>query len=191
MECEPMEQANPFQPAIEALEKELADIERQGNALLTTINLLRGKAGMPPRSSSLASDRKPNGEERSATVTTIRHDTFFGKKMSSSAREFLEMRKAANLGPARVKEIFDALKQGGYQFETKDDETAQASLRGMMSKYTVMFQRLPNSTWGLKSWYPDARKPRAAKSEMASAEAEEEEGAIPMPDETSATANAA
>lgn len=37
--------------AIDALEKDLADLERQGNALLTTINVLREKAGQPPRPS--------------------------------------------------------------------------------------------------------------------------------------------
>lgn len=40
---------NPFQPAIDALETELVEVERNANALLTTINLLRSKAGMPPR----------------------------------------------------------------------------------------------------------------------------------------------
>lgn len=40
---------NAFRPAIDALEQDFADLERQGNALLTSINLLRSKAGLPPR----------------------------------------------------------------------------------------------------------------------------------------------
>lgn len=41
--------ANAFQPAIDALEKDYADLERQANGLLQSINLLREKAGLPPR----------------------------------------------------------------------------------------------------------------------------------------------
>jgi hypothetical protein len=41
--------ASAFQPAIDALEKDLSDLERQANGLLQSINLLRDKAGLPPR----------------------------------------------------------------------------------------------------------------------------------------------
>jgi hypothetical protein len=193
-----MELANPFQPAIDALEKKLAEVERQGNALLMTINHLRSEAGQPPRPSGFMGEGKNGTEDTSAALTHIQHDTFFSKKMSSSAREYLEMRKAAKLGPARVREIFEALQQGGYQFETKDDETAQNSLRSMMSKYTVMFQKLPNSTWGLKSWYPDAKKPRSTAAKLDAAAtvgeedpASEDDNVVPMPDESAPHADAA
>ena len=185
-----MEQASPFQAAIDELEKELADLERNANALLTTINLLRSRAGQPPRPAGFGGDRKVVGDEV-AVPATIRHDTFFGKKLSTSAREFLEMRKAADLGPARVKEIFEALKQGGYQFDTKDDENAQASLRSLMSKYTVIFQKLPNGTWGLKNWYPDAKRSRAKTPSVDAPEADIEDDVIHAPDESANHAEAA
>lgn len=164
-----MEYASPFQPAIDELEKELqakekelGELERNANALLATINLLRSKAGQPPRTSVFGGDRKAASDDPATGLISLRHDSFFGKKMATSAREYLEMRKAA--GPAQFKEIFAALKQGGYQFDTKDDRTAQASLRSLISKYATIFQKLPNGTWGLKSWYPDAKKTRSTKA---------------------------
>ena len=56
-----MEQANPFQPAIAELEKELVELERQGNTLLTAINLLRSKADMPPRPAGFGSEPQGAG----------------------------------------------------------------------------------------------------------------------------------
>jgi hypothetical protein len=77
--------------------------------------------------------------------------------MGTAAREYLEMRKARNLGPARPKEIHRAMVDGGFQFDTKDETVAMVSLRAMLRKNTVMFHKLPNGSYGLKSWYPHAR----------------------------------
>lgn len=160
-------QLNPFQPAIEALEKDLADIERQGNALLSTINVLREKAGMPPRPggglfTGEATSDTFSGAARAGGAPQIKHDTFFGKKMGTAARQYLELRFEANGGtsPAKPREIFDALKEGGFVFETKDDGVAIISLRNMLRKSSQMFQKLPNGTYGLCSWYPNAKKPK-------------------------------
>ena len=40
--------ASVLQPAIDELEKDLAELERKANGLLTSINVLRAKAGLPP-----------------------------------------------------------------------------------------------------------------------------------------------
>ena len=166
---------SPFQPAIDELEKELANVERQRNGLLSTIGFLREKAGQSPRPPSgdggLPFDGSGSQEQ---SPVSIQHDTFFGKKMSTSARLYLEMRKkAGGQAPATPKEILTALKEGGHQFETKDDHVAGVSLRNMLRKYTTIFQKLPNGTYGLKAWYPDARKPRASTSHAVEPIAEE------------------
>jgi hypothetical protein len=59
----------------------------------------------------------------------IRPDQFYGQPLASAVRTILEMRKQQDLGAATVKEIFEALTMGGYQFNTKNDEVAVASLR--------------------------------------------------------------
>lgn len=154
---------NPFQPAIDALEKDLAEAERHMNGLRTAINVLRAKAGLPPRPEGGG----PNGNgprvDDGGTPVNIKHDTFFSDKMGTAARRYLEMRYQAVNGtnPAKPREIFDALKVGGFQFETKDDQVAMISLRNMLRKNSLMFLKLPNGTYGLRGWYPGAKKPKA------------------------------
>ncbi|GMO87153.1 hypothetical protein [Bradyrhizobium ottawaense] len=161
--------SNPFQPAIEELEKELNEIERQRTALISTINLLRGKAGMPPRQeASENGGQTASGGGGQHAAVAIRHDTFFGKRMATAARTYLEMRRAAEGGtsPATPRDIFDALKKGGFVFETKDDGVAIISLRNMLRKNTVVFQKLPNGTYGLAAWYPNAKKPKGSLASL-------------------------
>lgn len=156
-------------PIIEDLEKDLADIERQRNAieqkahsLLSAINLLRSKAGMDPRPGLRAfnghSQSESNGETIEPAPTQLRADTFFGKRMQTAARELLVMRKTAGGSAAKVRDIFEGLKAGGFQFETKDDHVAVISVRNMLTKRSETFQKLPNGTYGLKAWYPHAKQ---------------------------------
>lgn len=177
--------SNPFQPAIDALEEDLVEAERHVNALLSAVNVLRAKAGLPPRTPSdggggASQQGQPSSPESSAVLTQIKHDTFFGKRMGTAAREFLEMRKAQGQGPAKAREIFDALTAGGFQFNTKDDATSLVSLRNTISKNSAMFVKLPNGMFGLKAWYPGAR-PQQNKSNKQAVEEEEIEI---VPDDT-------
>jgi uncharacterized phage protein gp47/JayE len=157
---------SPFQLAIEELEKELEEMERNASALRATINLLRSKANLPSLSESAGNGHGSEG----ATATTgilgqIRPDTFYGKKMGTAAREYLEMRKARNQGPAKPKEIHQAMVAGGFQFDTKDEVVAMVSLRAMLRKNTVMFHKLPNGAYGLRSWYQHVRPSKASSDD--------------------------
>jgi hypothetical protein len=154
---------SPYQLAIEELEKELEEIARNATALRSTINLLRSKANLPALSESSTVTGVSDGPtSASGTFGQIRPDTFYGKKMGTAAREYLEMRRARNAGPAKPKEIYSAMVQGGFQFDTKDETVAMVSLRAMLRKNTVMFHKLPNGSYGLKSWYPNAKQAKTA-----------------------------
>jgi len=142
--------------AIEALEKRLAEMERKGNALIEVINDLRAEDGLPPRA-PLGAGNGTAAATGSGPIHSIQPDTFYGKKMQTAVREYLEMRKAANQGPATPREIYDALKSGGFQSDAKSDDVALVSLRAMMRKRTAYFHKLPNGTYGLTKWYPDAK----------------------------------
>ena len=143
-----------LQPAIDALEADIADLERQWNALVSAINVLRAKAGQPPRGpSGPGHDEGPRAATDAQGPMPSRSDQFYNKRMGSAAREYLEMRHAQGLGPAKPREIFEALKAGGYQFGGKDETNQMVVLRTMMRKSTQMFHKLPNGTWGLKAWY--------------------------------------
>lgn len=140
-----------FAPAIAALQSELAEIERKARELKSTINVLCKHAG--------SAEIYPNIEAEGSgpTVTSIKADTFYGKVIGAAAREYLEMRKSANLGPASPREIYDALVQGGFQFDTKSEQVSLVSLRSNLRKNSKTFHKLPNGQYGLLSWYPNAK----------------------------------
>jgi hypothetical protein len=152
-------------PALEILERRLADLERKANGLIETINDLRAEDGMPPRAPLGGSDSSARGAgAASPALAQIKPDTFYGKKMQTAVREYLEMRKLAAGGatnPATPREIFTAITQGGFQFDTKDETGALIGLRALLRKRTMFFHKLPSGTYGLTAWYPDAKKPKA------------------------------
>ena len=149
---------NAFAPAIAALQAELAELDRKSRELKGTINVLCKHGGQPELYANLAT------ETGAATVAGIKADTFYGKTIATAAREYLEMRKATNLGPATPREIYEALIEGGYQFEAKSKDIAMVGLRSNLRKNSKTFHRLPNGQYGLLSWYPNAKaaKPSAA-----------------------------
>lgn len=148
-----------FKPAIAALQKDLSDLERKVIEAKTTINKLCALADAPPMYPDV-------GSPSEATITTIRADTFYGKVLTTAAREYLEMRKAQNLGPANTREIYEAITSGGFEFETDNPTNAMTGMRQTMGKNSSIFHRLPNGTWGLTSWY---EKIKASKKNKATA----------------------
>ncbi len=167
-----MNPATAFQPAIDALEKDYGDLERQANALLTSINVLRAKAGLPPHPGSWSATPERNSVGGGATPITVQSDSFAGKKLGSAVREYLEMRKASGGDkPATTREIFDALKEGGFQSGAKDDATALVVLRTMLRKNTTMFAKLQNGKYGLRAWYPNLKTPKGAAADDSDADA--------------------
>jgi hypothetical protein len=137
-----------------------------------TVNTLCGVVGRPPAYAL----------ESSATAlpTQIRSDQFYGQPLAASVRTILDMRRAQNLGAATNREIFDSLTAGGYEFDTKNDDIAQKSLRNSLAKNTALFHKLPNGQFGLSAWYPNAKKQRTRlvlEEEDATEEDQEEKSA--------------
>jgi len=98
--------------------------------------------------------------------------------MGSAAREYLDMRKTAGGdAPATVREIFDALKGGGFDFKSKDDGNAIIVLRAMLRKNSSMFHKLQNGKYGLRAWYPNLKPPKANASDSENAHDDSGDGA--------------
>lgn len=148
--------------AIEALEQRLADFERKGNTLIEVINDLRQEDGLPPRGPFGGGGGGVRTVGGGATLANIKSDTFYGKKLQTAVREYLEMRFAAARGtdPATPRQIYDAITSGGFTFDAKDEANALVGLRSLLRKRTAFFHKLPNGAYGLTSWYPDAKKPK-------------------------------
>ena len=140
-----------FKPAIAALQSDLQDIERKAAETKRAINRLCELAGAPAMYAVTDTDSSR------PSVTTLRNDQFYGKVMNTAAREYLEMRKAANLGPATPREIYEALVSGGFKFDTKIEVNAITGLRQILRKNSSIFHRLPHGAYGLLAWYPNAK----------------------------------
>jgi hypothetical protein len=140
-----MEEIESLAPAIEIYEAKLREQLRAVARTKEIINDLCQSAGLPARYADVTADAQ-------ASSASIRGDTFHDKPLATAVREFLEMRKSSNLGPASPETIFNALAQGGYVFG-KDQENAKRGLSVSLAKNSPTFYRLPNGEFGLRAWY--------------------------------------
>jgi hypothetical protein len=147
-------------PAITILERKVDEAERKALELMSALNVLRGEAGLPPRAAGVSSA----GSESSPISTQIKADTFFGKKQQTAIRQYLDMRRAQGLGPAKPREIYDALLAGGYQYDAKNAEIALVGMRALLRKRTETFVQLNNGTYGLVAWYPDLKRQKVSSA---------------------------
>jgi hypothetical protein len=134
------------------LQQKLREQEATVVRTKSLINQLAEMAGMPPVYA------RSELEASAGVDLSIRSDQFYGQPQATAVRDILKMRKALNRGPATINEIYEALVEGGYAFETKNDENAKRGLRISISKNTALFHKLPNGKIGLLEWYPAAKK---------------------------------
>jgi DNA-directed RNA polymerase delta subunit len=132
------------------LEKMVAEHEASAIRVKTIINELCIKGGLPPRYAPTELQQATSGS------FSIRSDQFHGRPLATCVREYLEMRRRADLGPASSNEIFDALTQGGYETGAKNEQIARVSMYNSVNKNPA-FYKLPNKKWGLREWYPNAK----------------------------------
>ena len=148
-----------FSKIVGRLLKSIDELEASVIQKKRLVNELCDEYGQPPRYADLDKDRAPS-------VSSIRRDQFHGRPMATASREYLEMRGPSDrggLGAASVNEIYAALLQGGYMFETKNDLNAKRGLREALSKNTTAFRRVGDA-YGLAEWYP--KPPRAEKRKL-------------------------
>lgn len=151
------------------VQKTIADLEAKLKAQLSEvqdtkrfINQLCGLAGIAPR---YAIEVEPS----SGASLSIRSDQFYGQPQATCVKDILQMRKTLDKGPATINEIYSALIEGGFAFETRNEENAKRGLRISISKNTALFHKLPNGKIGLKDWYPNAKPGRLKKDGMINA----------------------
>ena len=107
-------------------------------------------------------------------LSVTRADQFYGRPLATAVRQVFEMRHASGAGPATVKEIYETLQLGGYQFDTKNDLNAMRGLRVSLTKNAVLFHKLPNGQFGLVAWYPKIQARSKAESSVEDDEDEQE-----------------
>ena len=142
--------AEKIRGAIEVLEEELRDQQAAVNTSKQVINALCIKAGLDAMYIVEDSDS-------SSSLAEIKGDTFYGRPLATVVKEYLTMRRMAGSGPATIPEIHENLFKGGYVFTAVSDKSARDGLRISLGK-NQLFHKLPNGSYGLSEWYPNAKK---------------------------------
>lgn len=137
-----------LQGAINVLQRKVAEQEKALANTKHLINQLCVESGEPP----IYSDIERGSE---SSTRSIRSDQYYGQPLATAVRSFLEAR--GSIGPATVDEIHDALIKGGFQFEGKGGDNQKRGLRISLTKNSVTFHKMPNGSYGLLSWYPNAK----------------------------------
>ena len=139
------------------LQAKLREQEATVSKTKATINQLCEVAGLPAIYADVTATSINSGGGNSIPLT-IRSDQFYGRPLATCTKEILDMRRKLDQGPATVNELYDALLEGGFKYETKNAENAKRNLRISISKNTALFHKLPNGKIGLTEWYPKIKK---------------------------------
>ena len=134
---------------IEVLTKRVGAKEEEANKLKKLVNELCLEAGIAIRYASIPL--------AGGSISALRADQFYGQTLTAAIRTYLEQRKSAQLGAANLAEIYAAIRDGGFKFESKNEENAKISVGNTLRKNTPVFHRLPNGQYGLLAWYPSAK----------------------------------
>ncbi len=116
--------------------------------------------------------------ENTGRGIAIRRGEFYGKPLATAVRSYLNRRDKAGLGPATVDEIYEALKQGSFDFPAKKAVNQKASVQISLSKNTTTFEKLPDGSYGLSIWYGRRRIKKAHEQNQADTPDEEPEDEI-------------
>lgn len=133
--------------AIQALREKLRVKEEDARQLKVVLNAFYTDEGQP------APYPDVNAEAASVSLGALRSDLFYGNTIAEAAKIYLEMRKASGFGSAPVNDIYNALKAGGYKFDTANEENAKNGLRISLRKNSSIFHQLPAGDYGLCVWY--------------------------------------
>lgn len=163
--------SNYIQQTLDDLKSRVTAKQRDFDAIAAEVNGLKSAANQLCRvlgAEPIYAEASSSPTMGASSALSFRIDQFTGKSLSESVAEYLDMRKASGTleGPATVDEIYDALKQGGFKFETVGDENSKRAIKISLTKTTALFTRVSDGVFGLKRWY-GMRGPRKASATSA------------------------
>ena len=152
--------------AIEVLMEQLQEQEREVRETKKTINMLSRRLGEETPFDEVA-------EGSGFIGGAIRPDEYYGKQLLAAVQMYLERgNKRARSG----EEILAALVQGGFDFTAQGwkENDRLRSLAIALAKNPQVIHKLPNGTFGLRSWYDEAmlRRAKAARGDEEQSENE-------------------
>lgn len=140
-----------IEKTIEELEKKILIQERE---LIEAKKILNSFCQMVGKQPLYTIEEKP---QSGADFRELRGDEYYGRPLAAVITQILQKRNIKGSGPSTIREIYEEMKAGGYQFSAKNDDNAIRGLRTSMTK-NQKFHQLPNGKFGLKEWYPAAKE---------------------------------
>lgn len=152
-------------PAINLMVEKISARDKKTDALKESVNMMCDFAGVQLKYSDVGAASTPD-------ISSLNRDQFVGVPLATAVASFMDMRgdsKKGGHGAATLNDIFDALSRGGYPFGTGNIENAKRGLRISLAKNTQKFFKISSAgepdAFGLRTWYPAAKEPRASKPE--------------------------
>jgi hypothetical protein len=141
--------------AVDVLLEQVKQQEQELAETKKTVNSLCRRLGQEPKFVDI---REPNGN--GIFSASIRADEYYGKTVLATVQLFLERKKRASTG----EEILRGLEQGGFDFQAQGwkDSDRLRSLAIALGKNPKLIHRLPNGSYGLRSWYDESVLRRGA-----------------------------
>lgn len=139
-----------FTAAINRLVDDIAAQETQLAEMKRTVNRLCGYANLPAKYPQI------DDPAVASRGLQIKPGQFYRKPLATAVGDFLKARgnpSGGGMGPATLDSIYDALREGGFEFDAKNDGTAKRSLAISLAKNSQTFEKLPTGEFGLTSWY--------------------------------------
>ncbi|HXL74083.1 MAG TPA: hypothetical protein VN963_10725 [bacterium] len=139
------------QKTIDKIQDQILNLENQITTKKKLVNQLCEVDGDAPL--------YPDTESASGVMSsTIRPDHFFGRPLATVVKEILEARKSRNQGAISLNDLFEILKSGGFQFDTRDEVGAKRGVAITIGKNPA-FLKVPNNGYiGLAEWYPNVKR---------------------------------
>jgi hypothetical protein len=145
---------------IDELRGEIDEAEKSLKPKKILVNQLCSRAGIEQLYPGIEDQQGPPG-----VLQRIRRNQFYGRPLSTCIREYLEMRVSFPVREATLDEIFEALKEGGYDVKTSGS-TEEDQKRGIsiaLGKNSQTFHRLASGDIGLLAWYPNIKEAKDKK----------------------------
>ena len=142
-----------FSKTIEAIRADVTRLEADVAHKKKMVNELARMAGLDPIY-AVTEPAADNG------VGHVRSDMYYGQDMAEAVKDYLRRRKAAGSGATSFDELYEALRSGGYAFDTKTPGGEKRALRICLAK-NAAFHKLPNESFGLMEWYPAVKEKKS------------------------------
>jgi len=99
-----------------------------------------------------------NQADKEQLAIQLKGDEYYMQPVARVIHKILERRKALGAGPASIREVYEEMKAGGFNFDAKNEQNAIRGIRASMIKNTAKFHKLPIGKFGLREWYPELKE---------------------------------